>query len=233
LPLRTRYLATVICTALLHTVAMRFDEIAMPARIAARPKDPRGYPVPAITPWHDGVPQFAISSPQRALICAKERRCSVCALEIGPGPVWRVVSGAESEAIEAAHRAGHAYVNRAPTVEAPGHRLCMLYAALVCPFLARPNARRGADADLGAPAAHRRGEARGEGGAVIGYASYQYAIVENRTMFRFSDLVEHLPFGDAVESALHRDLDADRGTEVEPGPRYLLTDESETQSWKH
>src|SRR5258706_363147 len=93
------------------------DATRLPPGAHARPKDARGYPVPAITPWHDGVPQFAISSPRRALICAKERRCSVCALEIGPGPVWRVVSGIEAEAIEAAHRAGHEYVNRAPTVE--------------------------------------------------------------------------------------------------------------------
>src|SRR6266702_3802389 len=81
---------------------MRFDEIALPARIAARPADQRGYPVPAITPWHEGVPQFAVSSPRRALICATERRCSVCALPVEPGPLWRVISGIEAEAIEAA-----------------------------------------------------------------------------------------------------------------------------------
>ena len=38
---------------------MQPDQVPMPAAIAARPRDPRGFPVLAITPWRDGVPDFA------------------------------------------------------------------------------------------------------------------------------------------------------------------------------
>ncbi|MFE4397402.1 MULTISPECIES: hypothetical protein [Streptomycetaceae] len=58
------------------------------------------------------------------------------------GPVWRVVGAAESAAIAGALAAGQPYRNLAPTMEGPGHRACMLYAAMVCPYLARSNARR-------------------------------------------------------------------------------------------
>ena len=45
----------------------------MPAGIAARPHDARGFPVLAITPWRDGSPDFAVTSPARILVCAVER----------------------------------------------------------------------------------------------------------------------------------------------------------------
>ena len=68
---------------------------------------------------------------------------------------------------------------------------------------------------------------------MIGYTGYQYAIIEGRTMFRFSGLVGFLPFGDLVESELRRELAEDHGVAVEPAPGYLLSDESETESWEH
>jgi len=75
--------------------------IPMPPAVAVRPRDRRGFPVPAITPWADGEPRFAANGVARVAICASERRCSVCGLLMQPGPVWRVVSGREAEAIAA------------------------------------------------------------------------------------------------------------------------------------
>jgi hypothetical protein len=71
----------------------------------------------------------------------------------------------------------------------------MLYASMVCPYLARPNARRGMSAeepdDLTAHVV--RGAVRGTMGAVVGFGAYEYAVTASRVLFRFLDVVEFLP----------------------------------------
>ncbi|MFJ8442462.1 hypothetical protein [Kitasatospora griseola] len=177
---------------------MRFDSVPKPPAVAVRPRDERGYPVPAITPWEDGHPQFGLTDYERSASCARERLCSVCNTLMPRGPVWRVVGGEEAAAIGEALAAGRPYRNMAPTMEAPGHRVCMLYATMVCPYLGRPNARRQVTADQqDAPddlTAHVvRGAARGELGAVVGFEDYEFAITPSRVLFRFIDPVEWLP----------------------------------------
>ncbi|MFC8454576.1 hypothetical protein [Kitasatospora sp. NPDC057223] len=174
---------------------MRFDSVPMPPAVGARPRDTRGYPVPAITPWEDGEPQFARTDFGRSADCARRRLCSVCNALLAPGPVWRVVGAEESAAIAGALAAGRPYRNLAPTLEAPGHRACMLYASMVCPYLARPDARRGltADAADGLTAHVVRGAARGGQGAVVGFGGFEYAVTADRVLFRFLDVVEFLP----------------------------------------
>ncbi|MGA5820043.1 hypothetical protein ACPC54_19525 [Kitasatospora sp. NPDC094028] len=181
---------------------MRFELVPMPDEVGARPRDGRGYPVPAITPWQDGQPQFALTDHDRSADCAVARRCSVCGELMPRGPVWRVVGPAESEAIAAALAEDRPYRNLAPTMEGPGHRACMLYASMVCPYLARPNARRRAgvaDTGDGLTAAAVRGAARGGLGAVVGFDDYEFAVTEDRVLFRFLDLVEFLPHESADE----------------------------------
>jgi hypothetical protein len=207
---------------------MRFDEVPMPARIAARPRDPRGYPVLAITPWEDGEPRFAETSTARILICAAERLCSICGTPMAPGePVWRVVAGEEADAMAAALAAGSRYENGAATVEPPGHRACMLYAAVVCPWLARPTARRSNDAAaLGFEIA--RGEQRGHGGAVAGFEEFEAGVGEY-VMFRFRGLCEFRPhqLGEEQFPELCEAVDDEAGTPGVPEcPPYLLDDES-------
>ncbi|MFG3203639.1 hypothetical protein [Streptomyces sp. NPDC048192] len=174
---------------------MRFESVPMPAAVEARPRDARGYPVPAITPWEGEEPQFALTDYERSAACARGRLCSVCNQGMPQGPVWRVVGAAESAAIGAALAAGRPYRNLAPTLEGPGHRACMLYASMVCPYLARPNARRGMSAeepdDLTAHVV--RGAVRGTMGAVVGFGAYEYAVTASRVLFRFLDVVEFLP----------------------------------------
>ncbi|MFD7586085.1 hypothetical protein ACFV84_11770 [Kitasatospora sp. NPDC059811] len=194
---------------------MRFDAVPMPERVGERPRDVRGYPVPAITPWRGGEPQFALTDHERSANCALERLCSVCGGFMAQGPVWRVVGAAESAAIGAALAEGRPYRNLAPTMEGPGHRACMLYAAMVCPYLARPNARRRAAAHGGVDgltAAAVRGAVRGGAGAVVGFGDYEFAVTESRVLFRFLDPVEFLPHESADEQlpALRAEL-ASRG----------------------
>ncbi|MFD0330719.1 hypothetical protein ACFQZC_27285 [Streptacidiphilus monticola] len=85
---------------------MRFDLVPMPPDVAARPRDARGYPVPAITPWAEDQPQFALTDYGRSAECATGRLCSVCGELMPRGPVWRVVGAAESAAISEARAAG-------------------------------------------------------------------------------------------------------------------------------
>ena len=170
----------------------------MPPGVGERPRDARGYPVPAITPWVDGEPRFALNDYGLARECATGRLCSVCGRLLPEGPVWRVLGQAEADAIGAALESGVAYRNLEPTLEGPGHRACMLYAAMVCPFLARPNARRrtsAADPQEELTAHVQRGVQRGESGAVAGFADYEYAVTPDRVLFRFLDLTEFLPHG--------------------------------------
>lgn len=174
---------------------MRFETVPVPPAVGNRPRDERGYPVPAITPWEEGVPRFALTDHGRSAECARGRRCSVCGTQMEPGAVWRVVAAAEAAAIAGALAAGLPYRNLAPTPEGPGHRACMLYASMVCPYLARPNARRGTPAPRpDEMTAHVvRGAVRGELGAVVGFADYEFAITTTKVLFRFLDVVEFLP----------------------------------------
>ncbi|MFJ9522903.1 hypothetical protein ACIRPK_32230 [Kitasatospora sp. NPDC101801] len=178
---------------------MRFDLVPMPSAVRDRPRDGRGYPVPAITPWQDGQPQFALTDYGRSADCAQQRLCSVCNVLMPRGPVWRVVGAAESAAIGAALAGGRPYRNLAPTLEGPGHRACMLYASMVCSYLARPNARRGLTAEQPDElTAHVvRGAVRGELGAVVGYADYEFAATGAQVLFRFFDVIEYLPHDNA------------------------------------
>jgi hypothetical protein len=208
--------------------AVLLADVPMPATVAARPRDARGYPVPAITPWQDGVPVFATNGVARAFLCAVEHRCSVCGTTMD-GPVWRVVGGTEAAAIATELAAGRPYRNHAPTGEAPGHRSCMLYAAVVCPYLARPNARRGQAANvLGLTAT--RGDARGESGAVVGYDSYEFEYGDT-VQFTFPTLREFLPYeiGDEHLPELVAAI-ADAPAAGGAAPAYLLDDEAAAQA---
>lgn len=205
---------------------MRVSDLPMPVAVAARPQDGRGYPVPAITPWHDGRPRFAATGTARSHVCAVERRCSVCGTPMAAGPVWRVVGAAEAEAIGAAVAAGTAYVNRAATVEAPGHRTCMLYAAVACPYLSYATARRGADAVTPTLVAER-GERRQEGGAVVGFDGFEFRPQGDVVLFRFSGVHEFLPHRQGADQldALRAAVAAEAGAVVPAAVAYLGVDE--------
>ncbi len=217
-----------------------WSDVPMPAAIAARPRDERGYPVPAITPWVAGVPQFASTGVARTFLCAMERRCSICAVVMPAGPVWRVVGDAEADAIATTLASGRTYSNAATTAEAPGHRACMLYACAVCPYLARPNARRGGPASVAGFEADR-GDARGSGGALAGFAEYRFEYSQaDGVRFRFDGLVEFRPYELGAEQLAELAAELRAEDAATPGaagnggrpasvPAYLLDDEAAAQ----
>lgn len=183
----------------------------------------------AITPWRDGAPDFAVTSPARILVCAVERRCSICGLSLGKGPVWRVVAADEAVAI-ATDPSG--FENTATTVEPPGHRACMLYAAVVCPWLARPNARRRLDAEV-VGTTILRGEARGAvgeiGGALVSFERYEFT-VRQRVELRYHDVVDFVPhlLGEVHLPALQDAVAHEQRTD-ETCPAWLWQDEEAAQ----
>ena len=223
----------------------------VPAAIAALPHDPRGYPSPAITPRDaTGTPTFAITGVARTLICAAERRCSICGTPMPPGPVWRVIAATETEALLTATAEGRRIANRTPSPEPPGHRECMLFAAFTCPFLARPNARRRLSTEVfghsftrGTPRGGTSPTATGlpqqVGGAVAAFAEYEFSYRSGEQVaFLFSGLVELLPHDLGADQipeltsflgTIPADSTDGSGRESECPP-YLLDDEAAAEA---
>jgi hypothetical protein len=103
----------------------------------------------------------------RTLVCLAQCRCVVCGTEVAPGPIYRPADGEEAEFVAVALTFGKLYRNAAPTREGAGHRSCMIYSAIVCPYLASPGARRKFEIWLG-PEAVPRGDPQGPSAAVVG-----------------------------------------------------------------
>lgn len=204
-------------------------QVPIPARIAARPRDARGYPVPAITPWPDGSPAFTQQGSFRTLICLAERRCTICGTKMAPGPVYRVVSDDLVDNIALALDTGKRYMNLAPAGEGPGHLSCMLYSAAVCPYLASPGARR-QNATTLAEEQIPRGDPRGAEGAVVGFDSYRWQIGRDGFEIFYGQPTEMLSYTDGAD--LIDELTAEIEREPEPTPQYpeyLLDDDSKAQ----
>jgi hypothetical protein len=97
------------------------NEVEMPPRVAARPRDKRGYPILFTSAVIDGVPDFRISSLDAVLRAAEESLCGVCGQRLD---YWLVFIGGPV-----------AVANRA-FGDPPMHRACAEYALAVCPYLA-------------------------------------------------------------------------------------------------
>ena len=198
----------------------------MPAALAARPCDERGYPVPAITPWPDGAPAFAHQSAFRTLICLARRRCAVCGTKMPPGPVYRTVDGESADLIAVALEAGKLFFNMAPAFEAPGHRSCMIYSAITCPYLASPGARRKIETHVG-PETLPRGDPRGPSAAVAGYDGYSWNVGAQGLEIFFGQPVELLRYTDGTDLAAELRAEVARERRpVQPCPAYLLDDDA-------
>lgn len=106
----------------------------MPARIARRPRDHRGYPVPWFvedprTPEEiaRGEWDFRITSGAKFVAAIKRRLCWVCGEPLGRSLAFLI--------------GPMCAVNRV-TSEPPSHLECALWSARACPFLSRPRMRR-------------------------------------------------------------------------------------------
>lgn len=94
------------------------------------PIDERGYPVPFFVQWVNGKPEFRAMDGDKLVRCVKERLCWICGQALFREMVF--VAGPMCA------------VNRISS-EPPSHRECARYAAVACPFLAKPKMVRRED----------------------------------------------------------------------------------------
>jgi hypothetical protein len=193
----------------------------MPRTIANRPQDERGYPVPAVTPWDDGKPDFGNLGSFRVAICLIERRCSVCGTKI-TGPLYQVHDGDWADLMEVSLKTEKPVINMAPSQEAPGHRSCMLYSVTVCPYISSPNARRQESSER-----WPKGTARGELSGIVGYQDCKgFEIKEGGFMLDYVlPPIEVLRYDNGIEllDELIAEIARESGN-VESCPAYLQAD---------
>lgn len=118
---------TIVIRALPRGAKERLAMVPMPPRIAALPKDERGYPIPKFVQWVDGAPDFRIMQGEYLFECIHRKRCWVCGEPLGRNMTFVV---------------GPMCIVNRTSAEPPSHLECGEYSAKVCPFLAIPEMRR-------------------------------------------------------------------------------------------
>jgi hypothetical protein len=104
-----------------------WQDIPIPKRMAARPKDARGYPIPAnVTRRDDGTWDFAKLNDKKVVKLLLDDCCGLC------GQPLRRMRAFLGGPISLANRTWS---------DPPGHPECLAYAAAVCPFIVLPTAR--------------------------------------------------------------------------------------------
>lgn len=99
----------------------------MPARMRRLAIDERGYPVPWFVAWVNGKPEFRIADPAKMFRARRFGYCWIC--------------GQNAATVKTFVIGPMCAVNRV-TSEPPCHAECAEYAAMACPFLTLPKARR-------------------------------------------------------------------------------------------
>lgn len=103
------------------------ETIPIPSRLASRPRDARGYPIPWMAAVDaNGVADFRVQDRTKWLAAEKLRCCTMCGESMGRHLAF--IGGPVS------HR------TRLFT-DLPMHKDCATYAVQVCPFLAAPRMR--------------------------------------------------------------------------------------------
>ena len=103
------------------------DDISVPLRIAALPRDARGYFIPWFVHCERGIPDFRVVGAGKVERAVAGQRCWICGDRLGRNLAF--VLGPMCT------------INRV-SAEPPAHRECANYAVQVCPFLARPKMHR-------------------------------------------------------------------------------------------
>ncbi|MFF8015948.1 hypothetical protein [Streptomyces sp. NPDC007929] len=122
---------------------------------------------------------------------------------------------------------GGKFLNMAPTQEGPGHRSCMIYSAMICPFLGGPEARRGQGANTYGEQIPR-GEARGKKGGVVAYDSCEFRETQVGPGCVYGHPLELLEYeyGEDLLVELTDAIGADAKALTGTCPPWLLDDEA-------
>lgn len=104
-----------------------WKDVPIPDRLARRPRDRRGYPIPAaVQVASDGTPDFRVTDIERWCRLLSTKCCALCGEPLGRHLAF--VGGPLS------------HTNRVFT-DLPMHKDCATYALQVCPYIAAPNFR--------------------------------------------------------------------------------------------
>jgi hypothetical protein len=99
--------------------------IPIPARLANRPRDIRGYPIPAVVLMRDdGTPDFRVTDARKWVAAYERKTCSLCGVPLGRHLAF--IGGPLT------------FENRYFS-DLPAHLECAQYAMAVCPYIAVPN----------------------------------------------------------------------------------------------
>lgn len=134
------------------------------------PRDSRGYLVPAESPWTDDGPRLSETEPLLKFLLAAHRACAVCGYPMPKSePVWRIFDH-DSRRTTLQQIAQGAVTD----FDVPGHLVCMLYSALVCPYWRTPGGRLGRDTMF------TPGAARGAEPSIMSFQDYGALIARGR-----------------------------------------------------
>jgi hypothetical protein len=87
----------------------------------------KGYPVPWFVEWIDGKPDFRVMSAEKMLTSIRFGNCWLCGIPVGVHKTFVI---------------GPMCVVNRTTAEPPSHHDCAAFAAMACPFLTLPKAKR-------------------------------------------------------------------------------------------
>jgi len=145
------------------------------------------------------------------------------------GLVYRIVDDEHADLIGAALDAGKYFYNAAPAMEGPGHRACMIYSAIVCPYLASPGARRKIETQAGLETLPR-GDPRGASGGLAGFDGYSWTVGARGLEIFFGRPVELLRYTEGTDLAGELDAEIAREQATVPScPAYLLDDDARAE----
>jgi len=131
------------------------------------PRDPRGFYVLAEAGWVDDQPSFAKFDLDRTIALAIHRACAMCGYPMPKGHnVYRAFAQGDAAEIRM-NQTEHSH-----DLAGPLHLSCILYSAIVCPFLREKTARMGKDSII------NPGGKRGSLAAVMGFRDLGLMILE-------------------------------------------------------
>lgn len=163
------------------------------------PRDVRGFVVPAEAGWKDGTPVLAKVGQDRKVALGMRRACGVCGFVM---PKGRAVYRAFAQ-VDAAHIRLHER-EQAHDDSGPLHLSCVLYSAMVCPYLRERTARM-------SKTGINPGGRRGTRAAVIGFAGFGLLVPMHMykssqpamPKFAYVQMVEDIPYVDGADLADH------------------------------
>lgn len=103
------------------------EQLELPQRMAALPRDKVGRPVPWFVAFIDGVPDFRVIGEGKMRDAVRSSLCWVCGKAMGRFAAFTI--------------GPMCAVNRV-SAEPPSHRECAVYSARACPFLSTPTMNR-------------------------------------------------------------------------------------------